>query len=128
MKVDFCDDAFQSVTFFGSKKLKSSHYLLIIKYMMKLQILSQVLLFVDGQEEFDVGDFWDRLLLVGKAWVKNDVLNVNYPHCEVEDSRLEGRERVIFYRMFYAGGKLFDEERRMMMQGARHLPDGCKSI
>ena len=95
--------------------------------MMKLQILSQLLLFCDGQRDFVLGDFWTRLLLVGKAWVANDVLNVDYPHCEVEDSRLEGREEVVYQRSFYAGGSLHDEERRLAMEGARHLPNPRKS-
>ena len=93
---------------------------------MKLQILAQVLLFCDGQKDFVLGDFWTRLLLVGTAWVANDVLNVDYPHCEVEDSRLEGRDQVLYRRIFYAGGTLFDQERRLAMEGARHLPSPCK--
>ena len=94
--------------------------------MMKVQILAQVLLFVDGQKKFVVRDFWARLLAVGRAWVANDVLNVDFPHCMVEASRLEGRERVIFQRPHYAGCWLYDMERRFANEGARHLPNACK--
>ena len=94
--------------------------------MLKLQILAHALIFCDGQKDFHLGFFWARLLAVGTAWVSNNVMDVDYPHCEVEDSRLEGREQVLFRRMDYAGGSLYDMERRLINEGARHCPNPCK--